>query len=209
MRVVNCLIYDHNLLLVLLAALMCTAGSFVTVKLAARTLNETGPARLHWTLLSAVTAGAAIWATHFIAMLGYDPGVPVSFHATLTIVSALIAVVGCGAGLLLASLRQRWIAALCGGGLIGLSISAMHYVGMFAYRAEGIVQWLPEYVFLSIACAILLSALAIDRLRHHAGDGRSVDRHRPSGRCHRDSPFRGHGRIRSSADRRDGYRGRQ
>lgn len=165
MRVLTCLYHDHNLWIVALAAVMCLVGSLTSVKLFQRTLTETGTARLQWCFLAAITAGAAIWATHFIAMLGYRPGVPVTLDGPLTVLSALIAVVGTAAGLLVASSRNRFVAVFTGGGIIGLSIAAMHYLGMFAYRADGIVSWSPEYVVASLSLAIILSALAIDRVK--------------------------------------------
>ncbi len=169
MRVVTCLFTEHNLWLVLLAALMCLAGSFVSVKLFERTIAERSGARFHWCFLSAVTGGAAIWATHFIAMLGYRPAAPITFDATLTIVSALIAVVGIAAGLTVAMAKSRAVSVIAGGGLIGLAVAAMHYVGMFAYRVGGIVQWSAPYVIASVVLAVVFSAIAIDRLRASAG----------------------------------------
>ncbi len=169
MRVLACLVYEHDFRLVMLAALMCVLGSAVTIQLFGRTLNERGVARYLWCFLSAVTAGAAIWATHFIAMLGYDPGVPVTFDGTLTIVSALLAVAGTGLGILIATTRNRLFAALCGGGTFGLAIAAMHYVGMFAYRVDGVVSWDPAYVIASTLLAVAFSAFAIDVLRSREG----------------------------------------
>ncbi|WP_421854875.1 putative bifunctional diguanylate cyclase/phosphodiesterase [Novosphingobium sp.] len=120
---------------------------------------------MHWLFLTSVCAGFSIWATHFIAMLGYRPGVPVRFDATLTIVSALTAIAGTAIGLVLARMRGRLAAAICGGGMIGLAICVMHYLGMFAYRPDGIVRWLPGYVALSVVCAMAFSAIAVDRVR--------------------------------------------
>ena len=170
MRVVTCLFGEHNLALVALAALLCLLGSFVSIQLFRRTLEANGGSRFHWCFLASVCAGASIWSTHFVAMLGYQPGVQVTFDATLTIVSAVIAIAGVGIGVLLSCLRNRWLAAVCGGGTIGLAIAAMHYVGMFAYRADGIVNWLPDYVAASLVCATVFGALAIDRLRAHEGE---------------------------------------
>lgn len=175
MRIISCLVYEHNPLLVILAAALCIVGSFVTVRLMQRTLHAEGSDYLHWCFLASVCAGSAIWSTHFIAMLGYNPGVPVTFDAALTIVSALIAIVGTAMGLMLARQKNRRFGALCGGGSIGLAISAMHYVGMFAYRPDGIVEWLPYYVFASIACAMALSAFAIHRILR--SDGRNPPWH--------------------------------
>jgi diguanylate cyclase (GGDEF)-like protein len=165
MRILNCLAHEHDPLLVSLAALVCLLGSLVTIKLFQRTLQAGGSSWIHWCFLASVCAGAAIWSTHFIAMLGYLPGVPVHFDATLTIVSALIAVLGTATGLAFARMRHEGVAVVCGGGMIGLAISAMHYVGMFGYRPDGIVRWLPEYVAASVACAMVLAALCVYYLR--------------------------------------------
>lgn len=165
MRVLTCLAYDHNALLVLLAGLVCIFGSSVTVRLSHRAIFARGSAGLHWLFLASVCAGFSIWATHFIAMLGYRPGVPVTFDPTLTIISALIAIAGTAIGLVFARLHDSKFAVLCGGGMIGLAVSAMHYVGMFAYRPDGIVRWHPTYVAVSVVCAMVLSSIALYRLR--------------------------------------------
>jgi diguanylate cyclase (GGDEF)-like protein len=162
---------------VLLAALVCLFGSSVTVKLAHRTVHSRGSTGLHWLFLASVCAGCSIWATHFIAMLGYRPGVPVHFHATLTIVSALLAIGGTAAGLALARLGGSGTAAVLGGAVVGLAMSAMHYVGMFAYRPDGIVSWQPGYVAASIICATTLSGMAFRRVHQLDRDapGRAWD----------------------------------
>jgi diguanylate cyclase (GGDEF)-like protein len=171
MRVVDCLIHEHDWWLVLLAALMCVAGSVVSVTLFKRTMAERGAARFHWCFLSAVTAGSATWATHFIAMLGYRAPVPVTFNGPLTVASALVAVGGIGLGLLLATTRRGALTTLLGGGVIGLSIAAMHYMGMFAYRADGIVSWNKAYVVASLLIVSGLAMLLVDRLwRRRAKD---------------------------------------
>ena len=169
MRILACLAQQHDWRLVVLAAAICLVGAFVAVMLFRRTLAESGGARFHWCFLASVAAGSVTWATHFIAMLGYRSPVPVSFDGPLTVVSAMIAVVGIGAGLLLTALPRRRLAALLGGGLIGLAIAAMHFVGMFAYRAEGIVHWEQSYVIASVLLSVALSVAMADRL--HARNG--------------------------------------
>lgn len=165
MRIISCLLLEHNLWFVLLAGVMCVAGSMTSTMLFRRSLRIVGISRIHWCLLSAVTAGSMIWATHFIAMLGYQPDAPVDLDGALTVVSALIAVFGIGIGLLLATIRKPRYLATFGGATIGLAISAMHYVGMFAYRVDGIVKWDWRYVMASVLVAIFGSILVIHMLR--------------------------------------------
>lgn len=165
MRIISCIVHDHHLGLVVLAAIMCLVGSIVAATLFRRTLEERGLARAHWCFLSSVTAGAAIWATHFIAMLGYQSSAPVTLDGVWTVVSALIAAVGIGAGLFLATLPGRYLAMVCGGSAIGLAIAAMHYVGMFAYRPDGVVQWDTRYIVLSLVLGVAGGMATVWRLQ--------------------------------------------
>ena len=78
---------------------------WVTARLFQRTVNTSGTQRLGWQVLTAISAGVAIWCTHFIAMLGFDAGAPVHFNLPLTLVSLLIAVVGSTIGFALTTCR--------------------------------------------------------------------------------------------------------
>ena len=161
MRVVGCVFGSHDLTLVIVAAVVCIAGSWATTRLFKRAVATTETERAAWLVLTSVVAGAAIWCTHFIAMLGYNPGVPVGFDPVLTIVSLLTAVAGTLPGFAIAAGRwTRFVPAL-GGAIVGLSISAMHYTGMLAYRVQGIISWDMSYLVASVTLAVLLSALAL------------------------------------------------
>lgn len=162
MTILGCITYNHNLWLVLVAALLCSSGSWVTARLFQRTIATTGThQRYGWLFLTALTSGVAIWCTHFVAMLGYDARVPVGFDPILTVASLLIAVFGGTLGFLLASSRRAGFAPAFGGAIIGLSIAAMHYTGMIAYRVQGIVSWETSYLVASIALSVGLSSLAM------------------------------------------------
>lgn len=154
MRVINCIIYDHNPGFVLLAAVICTIGAIVIVHLFRQAARAVGMARAGWLFLTAVCAGSSIWATHFIAMLGYEAQAHVHFDAMLTMVSILIAILGTGIGFAVATSAPNQIVRASGGALVGLSVAAMHYTGMFAYRVEGIVHWDQTYVIASLLLAV-------------------------------------------------------
>ena len=74
-----CLTHQHNKWLVALAALVCIAATgsvvFLLRNLGAAPTRE----RFRWLLGAAFASGTGIWATHFIAMLGYDPGIVVGY----------------------------------------------------------------------------------------------------------------------------------
>jgi NO-binding membrane sensor protein with MHYT domain len=60
-----------------------------------------------WLVVSATTTGFGIWATHFIAMLAYAPGLPTAYHLGFTLLSLVAAVVLTGVGLSLAFQAQH------------------------------------------------------------------------------------------------------
>ena len=161
MTVLGCIVGKHNIWLVLVAAVVCIAGSWVIIRLFDRAASTTGPQRIGWHLLTTVAAGSAIWCTHFIAMLAYYPDVPVSFDPVMTIVSLLIAMAGVQLGLVVAASGLTRLAPAVGGGIVGLAIVAMHYTGMMAYRVQGIVSWDRPYLVASIFLSVMFSGLAL------------------------------------------------
>ncbi|QGZ65941.1 putative bifunctional diguanylate cyclase/phosphodiesterase [Paraburkholderia acidisoli] len=163
MSVFGCIVYHHNLWLVLLAVMICGAGSWVTARLVLRAFATQGMQRVGWQFLTAVVAAADIWCTHFVAMLGFEPGVPVAFDPVMTIASLLIALVGGFAGFVVATSRIMRAAPALGGAIVGLAIALMHYTGMLAYRVEGIVSWNRGWLVTSIVFSVLFSALALQR----------------------------------------------
>ena len=154
MRVIGCLLTEHNIWLVTLAVAMCGAGCAVVAQLFRRSLRTQGLPRYGWQFLTAVCAGGSIWCTHFIAMLGYRPGAGVALDGLFTILSVLIAILGTGLGVAVAARKPPLAAALAGGGVIGLAIAAMHYTGMFAYQVEGVLTWHQGYMLASIGLAV-------------------------------------------------------
>jgi diguanylate cyclase (GGDEF)-like protein len=161
MRIISCIVTEHNLWLVLLAALMCVTGCWVTIGLFDRARKTAGVQMRGWLFLTAVAAGSSIWCTHFIAMLAYQPGAPITFDPVLTMVSLVIAITGTGVGFTLASDKSRRLAPEWGGCIVGLAISAMHYTGMMAYHVAGIVEWDGGYVAASLVISMVFSAVAV------------------------------------------------
>ena len=162
--VVGCIVNFHDLRLVAVAVLVCLTGSVATVKLFERIRAAQGGSRSGWIVLTAVGTGTMVWCTHFVAMMAFHAGVPVTLDPELTLVSLAIAIGLAAPGLALAASDRRAL-VLPGGAIVGLSISAMHYVGMAAYRIDGIVAWRWPYVAASVIVSALLSALAFRMLR--------------------------------------------
>lgn len=159
-RIFSCITELHHPGFVIMAALLGVVGAGITLRLYRRAQDTRGVQKAGWCVLGAGTAGSTIWSTHFIAMLGYRPNVPIELDPGLTSLSLLVAMLGATAGLMLAMLPRWRLAPAIGGAVCGLGISAMHYLGMLAYRVQGLVSLDSGYILLSILLATGLSALA-------------------------------------------------
>ena len=158
MTVLKCIEGQHNLWLVAVAAVVCIVGAYATLNLLTRAAATDGMQRYGWSFLTGVASGSSIWSTHFIAMLAYEPGVPVSFSPVMTILSLLIAIGGSGIGLTIATEKFSRFAPIVGGAILGFSIAAMHYLGMMAYAVVGFVTWDISYVVASVITAVVLAS---------------------------------------------------
>src|SRR5437764_7671681 len=133
LTVYNCLVNEHDLRLVVLAAIICLLASFTAFTLLHHVRKSAGLMRYGWLTVSATATGFGIWATHFIAMLAFSPGIPSGYNIALTLLSLLAAIVLTGAGLAVA-LSSIAASAWLGGAMVGGGIAAMHYTGMAAFE---------------------------------------------------------------------------
>jgi diguanylate cyclase (GGDEF)-like protein/PAS domain S-box-containing protein len=160
-RVLNCLGTEHDLRLVALAGLICFLASTVAISLFDRARATRGSSRQIWTMLDAAVSGCGIWATHFIAMLAYDPGISAGYNIQITLLSLIFAMVVTWVGLSIALFDTRRIFAAVGGAVVGIGVAAMHYTGMMALEVPARVEWLPGTVIASVVIGCVLAAFAL------------------------------------------------
>ena len=166
-RVLTCLVTEHDWRLVIVAGVVCFLASLTAISLFGRARAVSGRARISWLLAAGAATGCGIWATHFIAMLAYDPGVPVAYNIGLTVMSLMVAVAITAIGLATAVYgRQAWRAP-AGGAIVGGGVACMHYLGMWAIELPGRVTWSLDLVVVSVALGMLLGmaslAIAVKR----------------------------------------------
>ncbi len=151
---------EHNPWLATLAVVICVAGSWVSIRLFERARQETSRRRVGWLFLTGVAAGGAIWCTHFIAMLSFNPHSDVTFAPLWTGASFFIAIFGTVMGFGIACIQRFHRTVELGGAVIGLAIATMHYTGMMAYAINGLILWDPVFVSISVVCGAGFGALA-------------------------------------------------
>jgi NO-binding membrane sensor protein with MHYT domain/methyl-accepting chemotaxis protein len=160
-RVFACLVNEHDLRFVVIAGLVCFLASFTAINLFGRALFLSGRARAYWVIAAGAATGCGIWATHFIAMLSYDPGISIAYNIGLTALSLVMAMTITSLGLTAAVQIPRAWAGAAGGGIIGAGVACMHYMGMWAVEIPGRVTWSFDLVIVSIALGMLLGAVAL------------------------------------------------
>jgi diguanylate cyclase (GGDEF)-like protein len=164
-RVVHCLSTQHDQRLVALAVVICAIAALTSFKIYSHVLVSRGFQRLGLLLLTGVCSGAGVWATHFIAMLAYEPGVSTAYEPIATSASLFIAVAAATVGFAIASgSRGRWpgvSGAAFGGAVVGSGIALMHYTGMGALVVPGTLEWDSASVVASLAIGSLLAAAAM------------------------------------------------
>jgi len=174
-RIYACLTQEHDPYLVILAGVVATVAAVTAFSLFAHAQASAGRGKVAWAVATALVTGVGIWATHFIAMLAFDPGVPVAFDVGLTALSVVIAVgvSGFGFALALQPKRDGSPLALIGGGVIGVAIFSMHYTGMAAVRVPAELVYDKVLVAASLVIGVGMCVLALHRFRR---DGELLNR---------------------------------
>src|SRR5689334_358863 len=117
-RILSCLTVEHDLRLVLLAGTLCFLASFTAFSLFHRARAAQGRVRAIWIVTAGIATGCGIWATHFVAMLAYEPGFATAYNIGLTALSLVAAIAVTSLGLAVATKGQAIWSAAAGGGIV-------------------------------------------------------------------------------------------
>ncbi|MBB4657890.1 hybrid sensor histidine kinase/response regulator [Parvularcula dongshanensis] len=159
----TCLTQEHEWQLVLIAAAVCVLCSFTVVSLWDRAARaQVRSHKVRWILIGGLAAGCGVWATHFIAMLGYVYEIERGISLPRTLGSLGIACVlfafsivpvmrgyGCQ--------RCRLVAAAA----LTIAIGAMHYFGMSAYNASALLVWDRGMIVVSFVLGFVFNLASV------------------------------------------------
>src|ERR1700730_16676785 len=160
-RVFNCLTTQHDWRLVVVAGVVCFLSSLTAITLFNRARSTADRARATWIAAAGTATGCGIWSTHFLAMLAYQPGIPIAYNINLTALSLLAAATITAGGLAVAVfIPSRWAAPI-GGGIIGAGVACMHYLGMWAVELPGRVEWDLPLIIASIVLGMVMGMAAL------------------------------------------------
>ena len=157
-RLYDTIVDHHDARFVVLAILVCLLASYTAFTMMARLYAHRS--RYPWVIAAAVVTGCGSWATHSIMMLAYQPGVPVAYNVGMTVISGLIAVLGCGVGFYVARGTEQMA---LGGAIIGFAVGAMHFTGVAAVTFQAHVDWDILYFEAAVLAGASFGAAALAR----------------------------------------------
>jgi signal transduction histidine kinase len=152
----------HDPVLVGLSILIAVLASYTALTLAGRLRLADRGGRIFWLCGAAVALGGGIWSMHFVAMLAFNLGMPIDYHAALTVASLVAAILVAGAALFIV---YRWGATrtniVVAGTFAGFGVATMHYVGMAAMRMAATISYDPALFAASIVIAVVAATAAL------------------------------------------------
>ncbi len=166
--VIACIRDNHDGRLVIAAVIVSLVGSLTAMLLLFRAQECDVGQRKLWIGTSAFACGIGVWATHFIAMLAYDGGMPISYDFSLTFLSVFLSIFGSWVAIWIASESRTGYALAFSGVLMALGITAMHLTGMQAIEAQAVIvydSFTPVVAFCSCAAFATAAFLAFFKLK--------------------------------------------
>jgi diguanylate cyclase (GGDEF)-like protein/PAS domain S-box-containing protein len=160
-RTLTCLTDEHAAWVLPLSALVCWVSCHAAFGLLKQARENAGWAAAIWLAATGAAAGAGIWSTHFIAMLGYEPPLSIGYDVRLTLASlgVAIATAFCAASLIRGAAGP--IAIVASGIVLTAGIAAMHFTGMAGVRIPGRFIWDEALVAAALASAAVLTCAAL------------------------------------------------
>lgn len=148
--------------LVALSFLIAAVGAFVSLTAAASIVGQGRRiSRFNALAAGAALGGIGVWSMHFIGMLALRVDMAVSYSMPETVLS-LLAAIGASAAAL------GWVAndptprrIAVAGLMLGLGVCVMHYLGMYAMRFGGYLEWSAVRIALSVVIAVVAATAAL------------------------------------------------
>ena len=161
---------SYDCALVALSIVVATVSSYMALSIIPRVYDRRGSQKRTsaWAIIFGVSIGSGIWGVHFIAMLAFHMPVAIQYNLSPALFSL-------GAAIVFATLsvlplrRGGKLAGLTlpvAGILMGLGISATHYVGMAAISMPVNVHFDISTATLSVLTAVLASTAALWIVNH-------------------------------------------
>lgn len=152
--------YDPGV--VALSFLIASFASYVTLDLARRVRHAAHGGIVVWWVAGALVMGTGVWSMHFVGMQAFHLPITLGYSGELTLLSWIAAVAAAGVAFAVPKRARRPLWGVAFSSLVmGLGISAMHYLGMAAIDLAPGIVWSRSLVAASLLIAVGASASAL------------------------------------------------
>ncbi|WP_313893146.1 EAL domain-containing protein [Psychrobacillus sp.] len=153
---------EYSISLVALSIFVAIVASYTALSMNERAQQNSFFHKSFWLILAAIAMGFGIWSMHFIGMSAFSLPVDMKYDKLLTVFSVIPAMLASFLAFYLADLKKRtfWSYTLAGIAM-GIGISSMHYLGMYAMKMDIIYAYDKSLFAASILIAVVVSVVAI------------------------------------------------
>lgn len=166
---------NHQLSYSIFSLVVAILGSWTALDLQRQVEQHEGRRRLYWLSGMAVIMGLSIWTSDYVALLGYDPGMAVTYNLGMTAASLLLAIAGTAFAFIAVHGKQATASKVALGGLsMGASIALSNYLGMGAIRIPAFIHFSTPIVILSFMASVAVATGAITTMTRSQGAGMRI-----------------------------------
>lgn len=153
---------EHSPSLVALSIVVICIASYAALAMNKKVYKNNFFHKNVWFFHAAIIMGTGIWAMHFIGMSAYLLPITVKYNWFLTTISILPAMSASFFAFYIAGLPKRTLNLyIIAGFIMGIGISAMHYLSMLAIEIDGHIIYNAWGFVASIVVSIVVSFVAL------------------------------------------------
>ncbi|WP_420471881.1 response regulator [Brevundimonas sp. FT23042] len=156
--ILYCIAFQHDWRWTLAAGIVCVFGVGTAYQLLGRARAAVGARRRNLAMLSAMTGGLSVFATHYLAMQGYEAGGEIRYAVWATISSFFMAFASIGLACLVTLARNGPVGRGLGAAIAMSGVAAMHFLGVAALHLPGLIVWRADLVALFVLGGVLIAS---------------------------------------------------
>ncbi|WP_417464434.1 EAL domain-containing protein [Kordiimonas sp.] len=156
-QIFDSLLHGHDFRVLVLAFFLALFCAVTCLFLFQRARVCAEQERKRWLIITAVSVGCGIWATHMMASLGWDLRMPVKHSVLMSGVAGVLSIAMVGAGFVIATYNRTRRARLLAGILVGAGIAATHFIEMASISVQGTLVFDPRFSSVGLIVGVALS----------------------------------------------------
>ena len=147
--------------LIILSIIIGILSSYTALIMVERISDQNRSRQIIWIFSGSIVMGMGIFSMHFIGMMAFHIGSPLTYHPFLLFVSLFAAIIASFSSFYILHVKLVTKAkVVLSGFTIGTGIVSMHYIGMMAIAEPVNLQFNFNYFILSILTASESSTVA-------------------------------------------------